>query len=91
MYSIIFGNRFKKQLEKCYKQGKKKEDFHKVIKYLQATGTVPSVYKPHKLVGNLIGHWECHIKPDWLLIWTINDDEIEIELTETGTHSELFR
>ena len=45
-------------------------------------------YKDHKLIGNFIGRRECHIEPDWLLIYKTNDDEIIFE--RTGTHSDLF-
>ena len=57
---------------------------------LETTGTVPAKNKPHKLTGNYKGFWECHIQPDWLLIWFQNDAEKIIELTRTGTHSDLF-
>ena len=57
---------------------------------LEKNGTVPPKNKPHKLTGNYKGFWECHIQPDWLLIWFQNDKEKIIELTRTGTHSDLF-
>ena len=53
-------------------------------------GTVPSKNKPHKLRGNYINHLECHIQPDWLLIWYCNENKKEIHLIRTGTHSDLF-
>ena len=57
---------------------------------LEKNGTVPAKNKPHKLTGSYKGFWECHIQPDWLLIWFQNDKEKIIELTRTGTHSDLF-
>jgi mRNA interferase YafQ len=57
---------------------------------LEKTGTVPAKNKPHKLTGNYKGFWECRIQPDWLLIWFHNDTAKIIELTRTGTHSDLF-
>ncbi|MGC4129045.1 MAG: type II toxin-antitoxin system YafQ family toxin [Bergeyella sp.] len=57
---------------------------------MQETGTLPAKYKPHKLSGNYAGCWECHIKPDWLLIWKQNDNELILLLMDTGTHSDLF-
>ena len=57
---------------------------------LEKNGTVPAKNKPHKLTGNYKGFWECHIQPDWLLIWFRSDATSEIELTRTGTHSDLF-
>ncbi|MFN4764653.1 type II toxin-antitoxin system YafQ family toxin [Gillisia sp. Q332] len=47
--------------------------------------------KSHKLSGNYKGRWECHIKPDWLLIWKQDDTKKEIYLERTGTHSDLFK
>lgn len=47
-------------------------------------------YKDHQLSGNWIGHRECHIQPDWLLVYRYKDDVLVLTLTRTGTHSELF-
>ena len=58
--------------------------------HLQNTGNVPAKTKPYKLTGNYKGFWECHIQPDWLLVWFQNDATRVIELTRTGTHSDLF-
>ena len=46
--------------------------------------------KPHKLSGDYVGCWECHIKPDWLLVWEQNDTELVLHMTNTGTHSDIF-
>ena len=46
--------------------------------------------KPHKLSGDYVGCWECHIKPDWLLVWEQNDTELVLLMTNTGTHSDIF-
>ena len=50
--------------------------------------TLPKKYKDHSLIGNWRGHRECHIKPDWLLIYRIQEQELNLE--RTGSHSELF-
>lgn len=47
-------------------------------------------YKDHQLSGNWIGHRECHIQPDWLLVYRYEDDVLVLTLTHTGTHSDLF-
>ena len=47
-------------------------------------------YKDHQLSGNWIGHRECHIQPDWLLVYRYEDDVLVLTLTRTGTHSDLF-
>lgn len=61
-----------------------------VMALLSENGVLPSEYKPHKLSGKYNGLWECHIKPDWLLVWKQNDKELILLFTNTGTHSDLF-
>ncbi len=51
---------------------------------------LPQKYSDHALTGNSIGHRECHITPDWLLIYKIEEEELLLTLTRTGTHSDLF-
>lgn len=72
------------------KRGLDIECLKNVINILQETGSLPSKYKPHKLKGNYSGCWECHIQPDWLLIWQQNDTELRLILIDTGTHSDVF-
>jgi len=62
----------------------------KILNLLVAKGKLPAKYKPHKLTGNYKGRWECHIKPDWLLIWLQDEKEKQITLERTGTHRDLF-
>jgi mRNA interferase YafQ len=57
---------------------------------LEAEGKLPSIYKPHHLSGKFAGYFECHIKPDWLLVWMQDDHEHYILLTTTGSHSDIF-
>lgn len=61
-----------------------------VVTNLVEKGKIPSKNKPHKLTGNYKGMWECHIQPDWLLIWEQNEIIKLITLTRTGSHSDLF-
>lgn len=61
-----------------------------VITLLAQTGTLPAQYKAHKLSGDRIGEWECHIKPDWLLVWEQNDTDLILLMLNTGTHSDIF-
>lgn len=89
-YSIQYSTRFKKSLKKCYKRGLNVEKLREIINELSSTGTLPSKYRPHKLSGNYEGAWECHIEPDWLLIWQQNDTELILLLIDTGSHSDLF-
>jgi mRNA interferase YafQ len=60
------------------------------MELLAESGTLPPKFKPHKLSGNYNNCWECHIKPDWLLIWQQNDTELILLFMNTGTHSDLF-
>ena len=90
MYEILFSNQFKRSYKKCLKRGFNKALFEEVITLLAETGTLPSRYKPHKLSGEWKGLWDCHIQPDWLLIWEQHDMELILILTDTGTHSDLF-
>lgn len=90
MYKITNQNRFKKDLKICKKRGYEYALLRKTVLKLAEKGKLPNSYKPHKLSGNYKGYWECHIKPDWLLIWLQDDENKEITLVRTGTHSDLF-
>ena len=90
MYSIDYTKRFKKDLKRCQKRGLDLQLIHDVIALLKTTGTLPAQYRPHKLSGNKDGQWECHIEPDWLMIWEQNNNELTLLFLQTGTHSDLF-
>ena len=60
------------------------------ITILAETGTLPEEYLDHPLSGNYKGFRECHIQPDWLLIYKIVEDKLALALTRTGTHSDVF-
>lgn len=62
-----------------------------VISLLAEDGRLPQEYHPHNLSGRLSGIWECHIQPDWLLLWTQDDDRLILVMTRTGTHAEVLR
>ncbi len=61
-----------------------------VLQMLLQGETLPIKYRDHVLIGNYIGFRECHIQPDWLLIYTINNNELILTAARTGTHSDLF-
>lgn len=90
MYTLKYTGQFKKDLKRCQKRGLNLSLLQKVIEILQETGSLPSEYKPHLLSGQFAGCWECHVKPDWLLIWEQDDKELTLLLLNTGTHSDLF-
>lgn len=90
MYSVEYTNRFRKDLVRCQKQGKDIKLIHGVITQLATKGALPAKYRPHKLSGRYAGKWECHIQPDWLLVWEQYNDQLRMVMTNTGTHSEIF-
>lgn len=90
MYKISFSNKFKKDYKICIKRGYNIAKLEEVITILQKDGKLPAKFKPHKLSGNYEGLWECHIKPDWLLVWLQDNDKLILLFTNTGTHSDLF-
>lgn len=90
-YSIIYTNEFKKSYKLCKKRGLQISLLEEAIEILAETGTLPEKYRAHTLSGNYAGYWECHIKGDWLLIWKIQDKELVLILSNTGTHSDLFK
>jgi len=89
-FSIEFSSQFKKDAKTCKKRSYDIFLLEEVLILLRETGKLPAKYKPHTLSGNYKGYWECHIKPDWLLIWLQDNKEKIIYLERTGTHSDLF-
>lgn len=90
MYGIEYSGSFNKDVKRCKKRNFDIELLRKVLTELIENGKLSINYKPHKLSGNYKGFWECHIKPDWLLIWELNKENKTIKLDRTGTHSDLF-
>lgn len=90
MYAVETTHRFEKSLRRCIKRGLDIQKFKEVVKILSSTGNLPVRYKAHKLSGQYDGLWECHIEPDWLLVWEQNEKELILLLIDTGTHSDLF-
>lgn len=90
MRKIVTSNRFKKDLEIARKRNLNLLELEKVVVKLARDEKLPAYYKDHPLIGEWVGFRECHIKPDWLLIYSIDDTELELFLIRTGTHSDLF-
>lgn len=63
---------------------------YEAMSILSNTGALPPQFFPHKLKGNHMGQWECHIQPDWLMIWEQSDTQLTLLFLQTGTHSDLF-
>lgn len=89
-YRLRFTGEFKRSLTRCLKRGCDEKLLAEVLSILASQGQLPQKYRPHILHGNYEGYWECHITPDWLLVWAQNDDELILLMTNTGTHSDLF-
>jgi len=90
MLTIRYSSRFKKDYKTIKKRGYDTRLFEEVLGILSAEQPLPLKYLDHALKGDYKGHRECHITPDWLLIYKIKDRELILELTRTGTHSDLF-
>ena len=88
MKKIIRTTRFEKDVKKMKKRGKSFGGFKELIITLAKGKPLAPKYKDQKLVGNYTGTRECHIEPDWLLIYEPTEDELI--LIRTGTHSDLF-
>jgi len=91
MYSIQATNQFKKDFKLCSKRGLNIDLLTEIVISLEKSGKVLQKHRPHLLIGNYKGLWECHIKPDWLLIWELEEDVKTITLHRTGSHSDLFK
>jgi mRNA interferase YafQ len=90
LFSLLTTKQFEKDYKLCLKRGLKIDLINSVLLELEKNGELPPKLKPHKLRGNYINHFECHIQPDWLLIWILDSDKKIIHLVRTGTHSDLF-
>ncbi len=87
--SVHFTSRFGKDIKRCQKRNKNMTKLKTAIDLLSNKQPLAQQYKDHILVGNYAGARECHIEPDWLLIYVI--DEKNITFARTGTHSDLFK
>ena len=90
MYTVVATNKFKKDYKLCLKRGLDASILEEVVSILEEKGKLPEKYKPHVLKGNFKGLYECHIQPDWLLIWQLEQEIKLISLIRTGSHSDLF-
>lgn len=90
MLSIVISNQFKKDLKLAKKRGLKINHLKEVIDTLANSKPLNEKYRDHNLSGEYSGFRECHIEPDWLLIYRVEDRELELFLFRTGSHSDLF-
>ncbi|MBP7074328.1 MAG: type II toxin-antitoxin system YafQ family toxin [Rhabdochlamydiaceae bacterium] len=88
MLALLYMNQFKKDLKLVSKRGKKLSKLNDIIDTLLQEKPLPEKNRNHKLGGDYIDHWECHIEPDWLLIYLKSSKTLT--LVRTGSHTDLF-
>ena len=90
MYSIVYTGKMKKDVRRMKKRGKDMSKLITVLNMLADKQPLPEQYKDHRLSGKLSDFRECHIEPDWLLMYQYYDDILILSATATGTHADLF-
>lgn len=90
MYEVKPTKQFKKDVLRAKKRGYNLTLLNKTIKLIASGSPLPPSYRNHPLKGDYAGCQECHITPDWLLVYELYEDELILYLTRTGTHSDLF-
>ena len=89
-YQIKHTTQFKKDYKLAKRRNMKLQILKDVVTKLANGEQLETKYRDHALSGDWIGHRECHLLPDWLLVYRIEDDVLVLTLTRTGTHSDLF-
>jgi mRNA interferase YafQ len=86
--ALLATSAFERDLRRVEKRGKDLNKLEAIVDLLQAQNTLPPRCRPHALRGNWLGHWDCHVEPDWLLLYRVT--QTELILVRTGSHAELF-
>ena len=89
-YTVKFTTQFKKDYKLAKRRGMKMELLNKTIEMLSNGESLPEKYHDHSLTGNWVGHRECHIQPDWLLVYYYEEDVLVLTVSRTVSHSDLF-
>jgi len=90
IYTVKWSSRFKREYKACKKRGLNMALLHTVVETLASGETLPEKNRDHALKGDHTGLRECHIQPDWLLVYYHNNDTLVLNLMQTGSHSDLF-
>lgn len=90
MLDLVMTTQFRKDLKRINKRGKDLSLLKDVLQTLREEQALEEKYCDHALTGNYIGFRECHIQPDWLLVYAINKEELILTASRTGSHSDLF-
>lgn len=88
--SIVATSQFKKDYKRAKKRGKDMERLHGILDQLSQGGALAERHRDHALTGSYKGFRECHIQPDWLLIYAIDGDQLILTASRTGSHADLF-
>ena len=91
MFKLVLTSKFNKDLKKIKKRGYDLSKIEKVIDALLNGERLSYSKRDHALTGNYHGFRECHIEPDWLLIYAIDEDRLILTASRTGTHSDLYQ
>ena len=83
-------SQFKKDLRRMVKRGANMDLLDEVVLLLRERKALPDKYEDHPLTGNWAGYRDCHIQPDWLLLYRVEENVLILSLTRTGSHSDLF-
>jgi mRNA interferase YafQ len=97
MIKTVATNRYEKELKLMIKRGKDLNKLDYLLEILEANINkgiehyllLPEKYCLHKLIGKYKGYWECHIEPDWLLVYYLDNEVLRLE--RTGTHNDIFK
>ncbi len=90
MLQIVFTGKFRKDLKRVAKQGRDLVKLEHAIEALARGERLPERMRDHALVGDYRGHRECHIEPDWLLIYIVENSELRLTAVRTGSHGDLL-
>lgn len=90
MLDVRFERQFKRDYKRVLKRGLDSSKLENLIDLLRTQNPLPQQYRDHNLRGNYVGCRECHIEPDWLLIYRVDGNDLVLILIRTGTHSDLF-
>lgn len=90
MLTIRYQKAFKKDYKRMKKRGCNMSKLEDIIELIASQTTLPKSNKDHYLIGNYVGCRECHIEPDWVLVYEINTNELILYLLRTGSHSDLL-
>ncbi len=91
MYEIVTTSKFRKDYKLAYKRGYNIDLLESLVEELAAGNSLPEKHQDHALTGKWAGKRECHITPDWLLVYKIDGDLLILTLSRTGTHADLFK